>query len=248
MWLELAKQFPSISLILGGHDHSPVTEVQGETLIHKSGHDAHYVVRVELHVEKIMTRNANQEVTKTVKVVPEWRMILNKGRCQMTVDIILMLPIGLEADPAVHDKIVSYTKEIPAECNSTVAVTETELDSRTDACRSHETSMVRLGLILVAYLIDNFNHSFLQGNLVADAMLDSLEADIAICNAGTIRGDSLYRAGTLLAQADLVREFPFPNGVIIIKLTGKMLLDALEQVRHRRISFRFRPFRLIRYI
>jgi 5'-nucleotidase/UDP-sugar diphosphatase len=190
---ELAKQFPSISLILGGHDHSPVTEVQGETLIHKSGHDAHYVVRVELHVEKIMTRNANQEVTKTVKVVPEWRMILNKG---------------LEADPAVHDKIVSYTKEIPAEFNSTVAVTETELDSRTDACRSHETTM---------------------GNLVADAMLDSLEADIAICNAGTIRGDSLYRAGTLLAQADLVREFPFPNGVIIIKLTGKILLDALEQ-------------------
>jgi 5'-nucleotidase/UDP-sugar diphosphatase len=205
-------------------------------LIHKSGHDAHYVVRVELHVEKIMTRNANQEVTKTVKVVPEWRMILNKGRCQMTIDKVLMLPIGLEADPAVHDKIVSYTKEIPAEFNSTVAVTETELDSRTDACRSHETTMVRLGFILVAYITDDFNHSSLQGNLVADAMLDSLEADIAICNAGTIRGDSLYRAGTLLAQADLVREFPFPNGVIIIKLTGKILLDALEQVRRRRIS------------
>ncbi len=76
---ELAKQFPSISLILGGHDHSPVTEVQGETLIHKSGHDAHYVARIELHVEKTLSRNVNQEVTKTVKIVPEWRMILNKG-------------------------------------------------------------------------------------------------------------------------------------------------------------------------
>ncbi len=61
-------------------------------------------------------------------------------------------------------------------------------------------------------------------------MLDSFEADVAICNAGTIRGDSLYPARTLLAQADLVREFPFPNGVIVIKIKGKTLLEALEQV------------------
>jgi 2',3'-cyclic-nucleotide 2'-phosphodiesterase (5'-nucleotidase family) len=66
---------------------------------------------------------------------------------------------------------------------------------------------------------------------VADAMLECMGADIAICNAGTIRGDSFYPAGTLLTQADLVREFPFANGVIVIKLSGQTLLEALEQVR-----------------
>lgn len=79
-------------------------------------------------------------------------------------------------------------------------------------------------------------------------MLDSLEADIAICNAGTIRGDSIYPAGTMLAQADLVREFPFPNGVIIIKLSGKTLLDALEQVRENSDIRPISSLSLIRYI
>ncbi len=81
------------------------------------------------------------------------------------------------------------------------------------------------------YSLPRDSNRKLQGNLVADAMRDTMDADIAICNAGTIRGDSLYSAGTLLAQADLVREFPFPNGVITIKLKGKTLLEALEQVR-----------------
>jgi len=134
--------------------------------------------------------------------------------------------IGFDANPAVYDKIVTFTKEIPAEFNSTVAVTETELDSRTDACRSHETTMV-----LHRSLLPRDSNRNFQGNLVTDAMLDTMESDIAICNAGTIRGDSLYPAGTLLAQADLVREFPFPNGVITIKLKGMTLLEALEQVR-----------------
>jgi hypothetical protein len=49
----------------------------------------------------------------------------------------------MAADQIIHDKIVTYTKEIPAEFNGTVAVVESDLDSRTDACRSHETSMVR---------------------------------------------------------------------------------------------------------
>jgi hypothetical protein len=42
------------------------------------------MVRFELHVEKTLSRNANQEVAKSVKVYPEWRMLLNKGMYQST--------------------------------------------------------------------------------------------------------------------------------------------------------------------
>jgi 5'-nucleotidase/UDP-sugar diphosphatase len=38
----LARQVPGIHLILGGHDHDPITWYEGATLIHKSGYDAHY--------------------------------------------------------------------------------------------------------------------------------------------------------------------------------------------------------------
>jgi 2',3'-cyclic-nucleotide 2'-phosphodiesterase (5'-nucleotidase family) len=52
----------------------------GETLIHKSGHDAHYLGRVDLEIHKTSQTNWRDSYhMKTVSVFPQWKMILNKG-------------------------------------------------------------------------------------------------------------------------------------------------------------------------
>jgi 5'-nucleotidase/UDP-sugar diphosphatase len=43
----LAQQVPGISVILGGHEHAPITWYEGGTLIHKSGQDARYLGRID---------------------------------------------------------------------------------------------------------------------------------------------------------------------------------------------------------
>ena len=45
--------------------------------------------------------------------------------------------------------------------------------------------------------------------------------------AGTIRGDQIYPPG-ILRLRDLVNCFPFEDPVVVIKVTGKAILDALE--------------------
>lgn len=49
---------PDIDLILGGHDHSPITAYQGKTLIHKSGQNAEFIGRLDLLFQRNMYDNS----------------------------------------------------------------------------------------------------------------------------------------------------------------------------------------------
>lgn len=53
------------------------------------------------------------------------------------------------------------------------------------------------------------------------------EADACIMAAGTIRGDQVYPPGVLKLR-DIVNCFPFEDPVVVIKVTGKAILEALE--------------------
>ena len=66
------------------------------------------------------------------------------------------------------------------------------------------------------------------GNFVADALRASIHADIALVNAGSIRGNQQYAANTVLTRADIIRELPFRHLSTVIKVTGRQLLEALE--------------------
>ena len=44
----LARQFPAIDLIIGGHEHYPLTATENHTLISKAGSDAKFAARIDL--------------------------------------------------------------------------------------------------------------------------------------------------------------------------------------------------------
>jgi 2',3'-cyclic-nucleotide 2'-phosphodiesterase (5'-nucleotidase family) len=66
------------------------------------------------------------------------------------------------------------------------------------------------------------------GNLIADAMRESVGADIAVTNGGGIRADREYAAGTKLTRKDILAELPFGNKTVKIEITGDKIREAIE--------------------
>ncbi|MGE3539174.1 MAG: bifunctional UDP-sugar hydrolase/5'-nucleotidase [Candidatus Tectimicrobiota bacterium] len=120
----LAQQVPGISLILGGHEHDPITWYEGGTLIHKSGSDAHYLGRIDLHLEKQVTAQGSH-----LTVTPTWRMIANRG---------------VPPDPAILGEIRRYTQALDQELSQPLGTTSTPLSSQSTETRSQENTMGNL--------------------------------------------------------------------------------------------------------
>lgn len=64
-------------------------------------------------------------------------------------------------------------------------------------------------------------------NWVCDIMRHHYSGDCCIMASGTIRGDQVYPPGPILLK-DVMNCFPFEDPVIVIKVTGKAVWDALE--------------------
>ncbi|KJR84909.1 uncharacterized protein SPSK_08728 [Sporothrix schenckii 1099-18] len=65
------------------------------------------------------------------------------------------------------------------------------------------------------------------GNFVCDIMRLHYEADCAIMASGTIRGDQIYPPGPVRVK-DITDCFPFEDPVVVLRVTGQAILDALE--------------------
>lgn len=66
------------------------------------------------------------------------------------------------------------------------------------------------------------------GNYIADSIKLFANAQLAIINSGSIRGNRVYITGTKLTRGTIVTEMPFRGKVVLIKLTGKQLYQAFE--------------------
>jgi hypothetical protein len=66
-----------------------------------------------------------------------------------------------------------------------------------------------------------------MGNFVCDLMRYYYNADCCIMAAGTIRGDQIYPPG-ILRLKDIINCFPFEDPVVVMKVSGQALWNALE--------------------
>ncbi len=110
-------------------------------------------------------------------------------------------------DPEMLAVVRRYEAELSRELDVDVGVLTAELDSRTASVRSGETAI---------------------GNLIADAMRDAKGTDIAITNGGGIRANKQYPVGHRLTRRDILTELPFGNRTVVTEVTGKAIMEALE--------------------
>ena len=110
-------------------------------------------------------------------------------------------------DPETAKVVDGLKAQLDKSLNVVIGKTETPLDSRETVVRSQEAAI---------------------GDLIADAMRQSVGADVAITNGGGIRGDKQYAAGTELSRRDILTELPFGNVTVMTEITGQQLKEALE--------------------
>jgi 5'-nucleotidase len=78
----LAARFPDIDIIVGGHEHYPITAIEGRTLISKAGSEARYVARIDVdkragapidrYYELIPVTSAIKEDPDAARVIDSW--------------------------------------------------------------------------------------------------------------------------------------------------------------------------------
>jgi 5'-nucleotidase/UDP-sugar diphosphatase len=121
---ELARSVDGINLILGGHDHEPITFYEGDVLIAKAGYDAHYLAAIDLSVDRVMKRDK-----EVVQVIPAWRYLPTAG---------------VAPDPEIQAVVDRYNAELDEKLNVPVGTTTVELDSRRATVRTAESNFGNL--------------------------------------------------------------------------------------------------------
>ncbi len=176
---KLVERFPEIDIVVGGHEHSPITVTQNRTLISKAGSEAEYVARIDV------ARRGTQ-VDRHFELVP--------------------VDARLPDEPATARVVAEFENRLGTQLDAEVAATLLDLDATTLHLRASETNI---------------------GNLFADAIRASVNADIGLINAGAIRGERLYPAGALTRRL-LLTMHPFGNLVAKLELSGRTVQAALE--------------------
>ncbi|MGE3513080.1 MAG: bifunctional UDP-sugar hydrolase/5'-nucleotidase [Vicinamibacterales bacterium] len=118
-----------------------------------------------------------------------------------------LIPItaALPDEPTTAAVIADFENRLGSELDQPVATSTVALDAEELRLRAGETNL---------------------GNLFADALRATTGADVAIMNAGSIRGDRLYPAGSITRRT-LIAMHPFGNTITKAEMTGRLLLQAL---------------------
>jgi 5'-nucleotidase / UDP-sugar diphosphatase len=114
---------------------------------------------------------------------------------------------GIEDDPDIAALVQTYNAKLDTDLNVVVGTISTALDTRREIVRMQESAFA---------------------NLIADAMRESVGADVALTNGGGIRGETLYEAGTEITRKTVLTELPFGNVTVKLEIPGQILLAALE--------------------
>jgi 5'-nucleotidase / UDP-sugar diphosphatase len=122
---ELARRVEEIDVILGGHDHDPITFYEGGTLIVKAGFDAHYLVAVDLALDRVKKGDEEE-----IEVVPTaWRYLSTAG---------------VAPDPKIKAVVARYEDQLDQELAVPVGTTTVTLDTRRSTVRTAESNFGNL--------------------------------------------------------------------------------------------------------
>ncbi len=109
-------------------------------------------------------------------------------------------------DPSTVELVNKLTYSLKTKLEKPIGYTAAPLDGRFTTVRTRESNL---------------------GNFVCDLMRYYYRTECAIMASGTIRGDQIYSPG-LLRLKDIMNCFPFEDPVVVLKVTGKALSEALE--------------------
>ena len=135
-----------------------------------------------------------------------WLMYSPADQTQFEVKRIRLEDGNWEPDPEMAQVEASYVNKFAVELGATVGFMGCCLESRDSIIRREET---------------NF------GNFIADLIRTEYATDFALVNAGSFRKNGVIPAGPI-SLMHLQESFPFNDIIVVLRMTGKVFLEALE--------------------
>ncbi len=136
------------------------------------------------------------------------RLDLNR-RAEGTIERFYeLLPVtgAVADDPKTAAVVDAFERRLGGELDTVIGETRVPLDAVSVRLRSSEQNV---------------------GDFVADAVRADADADVAIVNSGSIRGDRVYPAGPITRRT-LVALHPFGNVVCKVAVAGRVIAAALD--------------------
>ncbi|MBN2080180.1 MAG: 5'-nucleotidase C-terminal domain-containing protein [Spirochaetes bacterium] len=112
---------------------------------------------------------------------------------------------SLPSDPEVEKILLGYSSRLDATFKEVLGEVPVFMDGERGRIRYEETNL---------------------GNFVTDIMREHTGADVALLNAGSLRA-SLNRGP--VTMEDVFKVMPYPNEIIVVKVTGAALHEALTR-------------------
>ena len=109
-------------------------------------------------------------------------------------------------DEELAAELYKYTEAIGEKMLEVLGNFSVELDGRFSKIRTSETNL---------------------GDWVCDVILSATGADVVIINSGTFRSDQIHPPGEFTMK-DLVHIVPMRDPLVVLEVTGKIILEALE--------------------
>ncbi|CAO3679079.1 hypothetical protein CU097_014074 [Rhizopus azygosporus] len=207
-----------IDLVLGGHDHfyyvSRSVNIVGDTWTREQnlkdvGFDPEEGLENTDGIRVIKSGTDFREFSHLkleIKVRDDGR----KHVQSISVERIVA-DSSVEPDPETERLVEQVGQQVTAKTSTPIGYTTIPLDGRSMSVRTEETNL---------------------GNLTADLMMMYYRmmpepAEIGFCVGGTIRNDNVIDVGEI-TFGDILTAFPFLDPVVVIRVTGKQLWDALE--------------------
>jgi 2',3'-cyclic-nucleotide 2'-phosphodiesterase (5'-nucleotidase family) len=119
----------------------------------------------------------------------------------------LLATAGVPADAEIKSAVAAFEKTLDKKLDIAVGKTDVALDTKRASVRTKQT---------------------IFGGFIAKAMRHEVNADVGFTNGGGIRGDREYKEGTVLTRKDILKELPFGNVTVSLKVTGAQLTELVE--------------------
>lgn len=113
---------------------------------------------------------------------------------------------SIQEHPSSVEMVLKMTAALKSKLEKPIGYSATSLDGRFTTVRKRESNL---------------------GNFVCDLMRYYYNTECAIMAAGTIRGDQIYPPGVLRVK-DILNCFPFEDPVVVLRLKGRAIREALQ--------------------
>jgi len=196
---QLAQLADGIHVIVDGHSHTKFDKAQvvNGVIVVQAWEWGKYVGRLDLEIEK------GKIVSYSWKPIPV-NLKVHKGKDAQGKDIYEFVDKPYEEHFYVKT-VLDYFKQLGEEKLGTViGKTHILLDGERTNVRSRSTNLA---------------------NMICDAMMWKVNADVALMNGGGIRAS--IKPGDITVR-DVLTVLPFGNTLYVLKMTGEQLMKVLE--------------------